>query len=118
MIDALVQGRVFGKPEQRTGQSGKAFTVAKVRTTERSGEALFLSCIAFAPAAQSALLALADGDAVSLAGELSLKVWTDKEGNARPAADLLVHQAMSAYAVTRKRDASKTKPVFEQANNT
>ncbi|MCZ2103093.1 MAG: single-stranded DNA-binding protein [Comamonadaceae bacterium] len=118
MIDALIQGRIHGKPEQRTGQSGKPYTVAKVRTSARDGEAVFMGCIAFAPAAQSALLALTEGDAVALAGELTLKIWTGKDGTARPAADLLVHQALSAYAVSRKREASDAKPVFQHIQST
>lgn len=31
MIDALIAGKLRGKPQQRTGQSGKPFVVAKVR---------------------------------------------------------------------------------------
>ena len=78
--------------------------MAKLRTAARDGEALFVSVICFNATAQAALLALADGDTVALAGELTVKTWTDKEGNARPAADLLAHQALSAYHVARKRE--------------
>ena len=65
--------------------------MAKLRTAARDGEALFVSVICFNATAQAALLALADSDTVALAGELTVKTWTDKEGNARPAADLLPH---------------------------
>jgi hypothetical protein len=43
------------------------------------------------------LLALEDGDAVSLAGSLSPKVWSDKQGNAKPALDLVASRVISAY---------------------
>ena len=110
MIDALIQGRLHGTPTQRTGASGKPFAVAKVRTPTANGESIFVSVIAFAPAAQAALLALGDGDSVALAGELTPKVWTTKDGEHKPACDLLAHQVLSAYAVTRKREAVARKP--------
>lgn len=30
-IDALIQGSIVGKPQQRTGKSGRPFTTCKVR---------------------------------------------------------------------------------------
>lgn len=68
-------------------------------------ESLFVNAIAFDAGACAALLALNDGDSVSLAGTLTPKVWTDKDGNARPALDMVAHQVLSAYHVTRKRAA-------------
>jgi single-stranded DNA-binding protein len=66
---------------------------------------LFVNVLAFDATAQAALLALADGDAVSLAGTLTPKVWTDREGHARPAVDMIANQVLTAYHVKRKRDA-------------
>jgi hypothetical protein len=40
-----------------------------------------------------------------LSGALTPKVWTDREGNARPALDLVAHAVLSPYHVTRKRNA-------------
>lgn len=51
------------------------------------------------------LLALSTGDTVALAGELTPKVWTDKDGNPHPSADLKAHKLLTAYHVTRKRKA-------------
>lgn len=104
MIDALIQGRIFDQPTQRTGQTGKPFTVAKLRTATKD-DAFFVSVIAFDAKVQATLLALNEGDSVALAGELSVKVWTDKDGNARPGLDLVVHAVLTPYAVTRKRAA-------------
>jgi hypothetical protein len=74
MIEGLVSGKVYGRPEQRTSNStGKPFTVAKVRAATGNGETLFVNVLAFDAAAQAALLALSDGDAVSLAGTLTPK---------------------------------------------
>lgn len=110
MMDALIAGRVHGQPTARAGKSGKPFAVAKVRAAGGDGEALFVSVIAFDEAPCKALLALSDGDSVALSGSLTPKVWTDREGNTRPALDLVAHQVLTAYHVTRKRAAVRPLP--------
>lgn len=110
MMDALIAGRVHGQPTARAGKSGKPFAVAKVRAAGGDGEALFVSVIAFDEAPCKALLALSDGDSVALSCSLTPKVWTDREGNTRPALDLVAHQVLTAYHVTRKRAAVRPLP--------
>jgi single-stranded DNA-binding protein len=106
VIEGLVSGKVYGRPEQRVGNtSGKPFVTAKVRAATNSGETLFVNVLAFDTHAQAALLALSDGDAVSLAGTLTPKVWTDREGQARPSLDMIASGVLTAYQVRRKRDA-------------
>ena len=109
MIEALVSGKLHGQPAQKIARTGKPFVVAKVRA--HAGDAdVFVNVIAFSQAACEALLALGDGDAVALAGSLMPKAWTDREGIARPALDLVASQVLSAYHVTRKRKALERKP--------
>jgi single-stranded DNA-binding protein len=103
MIDALISGKLYGQPQQRTGNSGKTFTTAKVRAATGGGETLFVNVIAFSTTVQDALLTLGDGDSIALSGELTPKVWTDRNGEARPALDMVAHAAMTAYHVSRKR---------------
>ena len=105
MIDALIAGKLYGQPKQMTGKQGKPFAIAKVRAAAGDGEGLFVNVITFDPDTVVALLALGDGDSVALAGSLTPKVWTDKEGNSRPAVDLVAHKLLTAYHVTRKRNA-------------
>jgi single-stranded DNA-binding protein len=105
MIDALIAGKVYGQPKQMTSKAGKPFATAKVRAAAGEGEALFVNVITFDAGTMAALLALCDGDSVALAGSLTPKVWTDREGNSRPAVDLVAHQVLTAYHVTRKRKA-------------
>jgi single-stranded DNA-binding protein len=105
MIDGLVSGRLFGTATERTGQSGKRFVTCKVRAASGDGEALFVNVIAFSTTAADALKALGDGDSVALAGSLTPKVWTDRNGEARPTLDMVVHAVLTAYAVKRKRAA-------------
>ena len=105
MIDALIAGRVYGQPTARTGKNGKSFAVAKVRAAAGDGDSLFVSVIAFDDAPCKALLALSDGDSVALSGTLTPKTWTDREGNTRPALDMVAHQVLTSYHVARKRAA-------------
>ena len=102
MIDAIIQGRLRGVA---TAKTGKPFAVAKVRITTGDGESLFVSAIAFDAAPCAALLALGEGDAVSMAGTLTPKIWTDKSGVAHPALDIVAQQVLTTYHVTRKRKA-------------
>ncbi|WP_081334253.1 single-stranded DNA-binding protein [Burkholderia diffusa] len=105
MIDGLVSGKLHGKSAERMGASGRSFVTAKVRAAASDGEALFVNIIAFADDAKAALLALDDGDSVALAGTLTPKVWTDRNGEAKPSLDMVAHAALSAYHVRRKRAA-------------
>lgn len=50
----------------------------------------------------TALLALGDGEAAALAGELTAGVYTGKDGTPRPKLDLVV---LTEYHVTRRRRA-------------
>jgi single-stranded DNA-binding protein len=111
MIDGLIGGKVYGKPGERTGQSGKRFVTAKVRAAVGDGESLFVNVIAFDGDAQAALLALDDGDSVSLSGALTPKVWTDRNGETRPVLDMVAHAVLTAYHVKRKRQAVQRQAV-------
>lgn len=97
MIDGLVSGRLVGVAEQREGKNATRFAVAKVRATAGDGEAVVVNVIAFAPEACAALLALDDGDSIALAGALTPKVWSDKQGNTKPALDMVVSRVLTAY---------------------
>lgn len=105
MIDALIQGRLYGQPQSRTSKNGNAFATAKVRTPMANGEASFVNVIAFSDAAITALLALSEGDSVAIAGELKVSVYTDREGAAKPSLDLTAHAVLTEYHVSRKRKA-------------
>ncbi|WP_029528229.1 single-stranded DNA-binding protein [Polaromonas glacialis] len=109
MIEALISGKPQGQPSEKMAKTGKPFVTAKVRV--HAGDAdVFVNVIAFSESACAALLALESGDAVSLAGSLTPKAWTDREGMARPALDLVASHVLTAYHVTRKRRALERKP--------
>jgi single-stranded DNA-binding protein len=103
MIEGLITGTLVGLAEQRQGKNDSTFVLAKVKATPGEGEPLIVNVIAFAAEACAALLALDEGDTLALSGALTPKVWTDKQGNTRPALDLVASQVLTVYHVDRKR---------------
>ncbi len=97
MIDGLVSGRLLDDPERRVGKGDSRFVVAKLRAQTGDGDSLIVNVIAFDDAPCAALLGLCEGDAVALAGGLTPKVWTDKQGFVKPALDLIARRVLSAY---------------------
>ena len=95
MIDGLVAGRLYGEAERHTDKAGKAYSLAKVRVSTAEGEMLFVNVIAFDDDLCKSLHRLRDGDSVALSGSLNPRVWTDKQGNARPALDMVAHRLFS-----------------------
>lgn len=105
MIDALIAGKLFSTPAQHTAKNGNYFATAKVKVATCDGQSLIANVIAFDADTCTALLELDEGDSVALSGTLTPKAWTDREGNARPSIDLVAHQVITPYHVTRKRRA-------------
>ncbi|WP_454720544.1 MULTISPECIES: single-stranded DNA-binding protein [Cupriavidus] len=96
MIDGLVSGRLHGHASERSGQGGSLFVTARLKATAGDGDTVIVNVIAFADKVRAALLALEDGESVALSGSLTPKVWTDKNGDTRPALDLVAHGLLSA----------------------
>ncbi|HEX5388762.1 MAG TPA: single-stranded DNA-binding protein [Burkholderiaceae bacterium] len=94
MIEALIAGHLMGDASRRIDKTGREFVVARVLARNRADEEFIANVIAFDEAPCSALLALADGDALSLSGALTPKVWTDKQGIARPSLDLVATRVL------------------------
>jgi hypothetical protein len=108
-IDALVTGTLHKPAQTRTASNGNPFCTCTVRAPTRDPQVqVFVSVIAFDAAAVEALAALGPGDAVSLAGELTPKVYVPKDGGEpRPSLDLLAHAVLTPYAVERRRRAAR-----------
>lgn len=105
-IEALILGKLHKPAERRASSNGRAFVTAKITAAVREGESVFVNAIAFSETAGAALLALAPGDSVALAGALRPGAWIDREGNARASVDLVTAQVMTHYALTKKRKAA------------
>ncbi|MGF6601436.1 single-stranded DNA-binding protein [Paraburkholderia sp. GAS448] len=107
MVDALIAGRLHGKPQQRTASngSGKTFVTATLRCGTGDGEAVFVSVIAFSDRVKATLLGLDDNDSVALCGSLTVGLWTPADGEPRPQVKLTATSALSPYHVTKRRAA-------------
>lgn len=95
MIEALIAGHLMGDASRRIDKAGREFIVARVLARNRADEEFIVNVIAFDEAPCAALLVLADGDALSLSGALTPKVWTDKQGIARPSLDLVATRVLA-----------------------
>jgi hypothetical protein len=102
MIDGLVAGRLMGDASRRIDKAGRTYIVARVLARNRADEEFIVNVIAFDDAPGAALLALADGDALTLAGALTPKVWVDKQGVHRPSLDLIATRVLSAHDAGRQ----------------
>ena len=96
MIDGLIAGRLMGDASRRVDKAGRTYLVARVLARNKADEEFIVNVIAFDEAPCAALLALRDGQALALSGALTPKVWTDKQGVARPSLDLVAAQVMTA----------------------
>lgn len=105
MIDALLTGRLAATPEARTASNGNHYAIARLWVATGAEERISVSVIAFDTDTVASLLTLGKDEAVTLAGELTPKVWTDKAGTTKPSADLKAHALLTAYHVQRKRQA-------------
>ena len=110
MIDGLVAGRLMGDASRRVDKAGRTYIVARVLARNKADEEFIVNVIAFEEAPGLALLALADGDALSLAGSLTPKVWTDKQGMHRPSLDLIATRVMSVHDVNRDSSVTGESP--------
>lgn len=117
MIEGLIAGTLVGLAETRQGKNDTTYALAKVKATAGDGESLIVNVIAFAAEAGAALMALDDGDAISLAGALTPKVWTDKQGNTRPALDMIASQVLTVYHVNQKRSGVGAQTDGQEAGN-
>lgn len=102
MIDALVSGRLYAKPEERTSRNGNPFVTAKLLVSV-GDERVFCSVIAFDQTACAALLGLNEGESASIAGELRPKLYEASDGTARLTMDCTAHAVITTYHVQRKR---------------
>ena len=103
MIEGLVSGQLVGCAEMREGKNESSYAVAKVKADTAGGESILVNAIAFSAETCKALLALDDGDVLTLVGSLTPKVWTDKQGHTKPVVDMVATQVLTVYQASRKR---------------
>lgn len=107
MIDALISGRMRGALSVRTSATGKPFALWRMATTDKNGDGVLCSCIAFSQTAIDGAQRLSDGDSIAVSGEVAISVWKGSDGTQRHGLDVLVHGVLTAYHLGRKRKASE-----------
>lgn len=99
----LITGALFRVPEQKTSKAGKPYVAATIRAREGDGQQQFWKLLAFNDAAQSELMRLDQGDAVSVQGLLKADIYTPEGGEPRLSMSVLVDQALAAKPKPRPR---------------
>lgn len=119
MIESLILGKLHGKPVQRMSKAGKPYTTARLRVSAGGeGESQFVGVTAFSDAVQATLLALGEGDALAVAGTMSIKTWVNREGVAVPDVSIIAAQVLSVYHLKRKRQAVQGEDGGDTGNTT
>jgi single-stranded DNA-binding protein len=106
MINALVTGKVIVAPAERTAKRGKNFYTTTVSASTGGEESCSVSAIVFNQAVGKKLMALSKGDAVSLVGKVTPKIYTGKDGVVKASLDMVADECLTAYQVTQKRKAA------------
>ncbi len=104
-----IMGRLTKNPEMRSTTSGKpvaSFTLAVDRDFSK-GETDFINCVAWNKTAEFVNNYFIKGKMMVASGRLQMRDWTDKDGNKRIAAEVVVDNAY--FGDTRKE------PKFEEA---
>jgi single-stranded DNA-binding protein len=76
---AMISGVLHRAPESRVSKNGKQFVTASVRVKDGEGSQ-FWRVTVFSESAQTELLRLSAGDAVSAQGRLEASIWTPDDG--------------------------------------
>lgn len=102
MINGFVMGTLFGTAEMRKGKNASNYAVAKVKAPYAGGDTIIVNVISFDVDTCKGLMALKDGGALAMSGSITPKVWSDKQGNTRPALDMVANKLLSAYPETAR----------------
>ncbi|MBL8421651.1 MAG: single-stranded DNA-binding protein [Dechloromonas sp.] len=104
MIHALITGKLLTDPVQRTSKNGNPFVTLTIAAPTGGEADTTASVICFAEATCQQLLALSKGDAVSLVGKITPKIYVDRNNESRASLDVVAELALSVYALKQKRD--------------
>ena len=106
---ALITGQLWKDPQARKSKSGKQFATATVKSGTPA-EPLWAKVIAFSETAQSELMRLKDGDALSAQGTLKISVY-ERAGEHRAGLEIV---AANILALRQPKKAKRTASVREE----
>lgn len=107
MLDCLIAGKLFGAPQKRTSKNGNDFVTGKMRAPIGEGAPAFVTFIAFRDHVCAALMELADGSSIAIAGEMKLGTYQAKDNTHRVSIDVTVHELLTPTHVSRRRQSMK-----------
>ena len=108
MIFALVTGAIFRDPETKISKAGKPYVVATIVSKE-GGKSAFANLVVFSDSAKEAILALGEGDALSVQGKATIGVY-EKNGEHRPSLSLVAGHVLALRQPPASRSAMERKP--------
>ena len=114
MNTVCLMGRLTRDPELRHTQGGKAvasFTLAVDRGKGKStGERVtdFIDCVAWKGTAEVVSKYFVKGQMAAVTGRLQIRDWTDRDGNKRKSAEVVVSQVFFADSKKSREGASQS----------
>lgn len=114
MNTVCLMGRLTRDPELRHTQVGTAvasFTLAVDRgKSERTGERItdFIDCVTWKGTAEIISKYFAKGQMAAVTGRLQIRDWTDKDGNKRKSAEVVVSRVFFADSKKSREGASQS----------
>jgi hypothetical protein len=115
-VQVLVAGCLFKAPEERTSQAGRRFVSATIKVGGDSGNAEFWSLMVFSEGAQSELLRLGIGDALSAQGSAKFELYQKDGGEVRISRTIFANAILPLRAAPRERraKAAASTPLLDQ----
>jgi single-strand DNA-binding protein len=115
----FIMGRLTRDPELRktgSGVSVASFTIAVDRDFAKDGEKKtdFIDCVAWRQTGEFISKYFTKGRMIVVDGHLEIREWTDKEGNKRRNAEVIVDHA---YFADSKKDDSNAQPAPSYAQS-
>lgn len=98
----LITGTLYRAPEQKVSKAGKPFVVATIRAKD-GDSSQWWKLIVFSESAQTELLRLSDGDAVSAQGALKVETY-QKDGETRINLTCIADAVLPLRAAPKKRE--------------
>lgn len=103
-MQGIAGGRIYGAAQHRTVR-GTPFATARL-CVPTGADPRCMAVVAFDPTAQAALLALDDGDAVSLVGTINVEARTARGRLSKSTVSMIATRVLTAYSAKRRRDAA------------
>jgi hypothetical protein len=118
-VFALITGTLFRQAEEKTSsKTGRTFVSATLKVGGESGDGEFWSITAFSQSAQSELLRLSAGDALSAQGKAKFELWQPRDGGeVKISRSLFADAILPLRAPSRERraKAKAETPLLDQA---